>query len=323
VPSREVSGPAQAGQPPATQGAAAKESGTTQEAAAGKEFQRAAALSREGRYDLSAAALKDILSAYPETQAAEKARAILPSVEEKGVEAGQAEAAPSALPAAPKPGPERPADDTPQPQPANETYNDDAGKQSVVVDPKDLKLGGPYRLPSGAPLMPELNPSDPLAAISKMLRVPPGGSITVISVFKKRGIPWYQVDAYSAANDLIGRGWVNSTALLGQRLDRVVKEAVPVPNRKEQHTPVAVETAMDERIRKAYRADPDRPLLSTLRFEDRKVTRIGKGSYEMVVVCSIVYPDRPTQRDRTRWHIRATHGPNGWQAELASLPEEA
>ncbi len=117
VPSREVSGPAQADQPPATQGAAAKESGTTQEAAAEKEFQRAAALSREGRYDLSAAAIKDILSAYPKTQAAEKARAILPSVEEKRVEAGQAEAAPSALPAAPKPGPERPADDTPQPPP--------------------------------------------------------------------------------------------------------------------------------------------------------------------------------------------------------------
>jgi len=80
-------------------------------------------------------------------------------------------------------------------------------------------------------------------------------------------------------------------------------------------------SAMDERIRKAYRADPTRPLLSALEFEDRKVTRTTKGSYEMVVVCSIVYPDRPTQRDRTRWHIRATHGPNGWQAELASLPE--
>ena len=213
-------------------------------------------------------------------------------------------------------------------------------KPSVVVDPKGLKVGGTYRLPRGAPLMPELNPSDPLAAIRKMLQVPPGGSIAVISVSEKRGIPWYQVDAYDAVKEVIGRGWVNSTALVGQRLDRVVKEAVPVPNRKEQRTtaetagstadgiPKASGTdqekaisAMDERIRKAYRADPDRPLLSALRFEGRKVTRIGKGSYEMVVVCSIVYPDRPTQRDRTRWHIRATHGPNGWQAELASLPE--
>jgi len=214
-------------------------------------------------------------------------------------------------------------------------------KQSVVVNPKGLKVGGTYRLPRGAPLMPELNPSDPLAAMRKMLRVPPGGSIAVISVSEKRGVPWYEVDAYNAANDVIGRGWVNSTALVGQRLDRVVKEAVPVPNRKEQRTPAETAgstangipkasgtdqeeaiSAMDERIRKAYRADTDRPLLSTLRFEDRKVTRIGKGSYEMVVVCSIVYPDRPTQTARTRWHIRATHGPNGWQAELASLPEE-
>ncbi|MGB2937177.1 MAG: hypothetical protein WBD05_03125 [Phycisphaerae bacterium] len=119
VPSREVSGPAQAGQPPATQGAAAKESGTTQEAAAEKEFERAAGLSREGRYDLSAAALKAILTAYPESRAAEKARAILPSVEEKRVEAGQAEAAPSALPAAPKPGPDRPVPAGRNVQPTN------------------------------------------------------------------------------------------------------------------------------------------------------------------------------------------------------------
>jgi len=75
------------------------------EAAAEKEFERAAALSREGRYDLSAAALKDILLAYPETQAAEKARAILPSVEKKSVDAGQPEAAPAAPPAAPQPPP--------------------------------------------------------------------------------------------------------------------------------------------------------------------------------------------------------------------------
>jgi len=222
---------------------------------------------------------------------------------------------------------------------AQEVHNDNAGKQSVVVDPKGLKVGGTYRLPRGVPLMPELNPSDPLAAMRKM--VPPGGSIAVISLSEKRGVPWYEVDAYNAANDMIGRGWVNSAALLGQRLDRVVKEAVPVPNREDQETLAKTEpstangipqsggtdqekatSAMDERIRKAYRADPDKPILSTLSFEHRSVTSIGNGSYEMVVICSIVYPDRPTQRDRTRWHMRATCGPNGWQAELASLPEE-
>jgi len=93
------------------------------------------------------------------------------------------------------------------------------------ADPQALKVGRTYRLSERTALMPEFQPADPLAAIPKMKYVPVDGRIRVISVRRKRGTPWYSVRAADAAGKVIGDGWVNSIALLGQDVEREAPSA--------------------------------------------------------------------------------------------------
>jgi hypothetical protein len=79
-----------------------------------------------------------------------------------------------------------------------------------------LSVGQTYRLSRKTPLMPELNPVDPLAAIANAKGIDVGGIITVRAVATKDSTRWYRVEALSAGGQRVGSGWVNSTALLGQ-----------------------------------------------------------------------------------------------------------
>jgi len=79
-----------------------------------------------------------------------------------------------------------------------------------------LKVGRSYRLSKQTPLMPEFEPSDPMAAISHMKRLPPRSSITVIRIRMKRTTPWYYVRAFGPNGLRIGEGWINSIALIRQ-----------------------------------------------------------------------------------------------------------
>ena len=79
-----------------------------------------------------------------------------------------------------------------------------------------LEVGRSYRLSKETPLMPEFEPRDPLGALSRMRTVPRGSSITVNEVRMKRRYPWYCVSALDPRGRMLGRGWINSMALMGQ-----------------------------------------------------------------------------------------------------------
>ncbi len=86
------------------------------------------------------------------------------------------------------------------------------------VDPYQLVIGTKYCLSRKTPLMPSLNPADPIAAIQQMKQIPKGGVFKVLETVKKRNSPWYKVIAFNQRKQRIGTGWINSTALLGQEL---------------------------------------------------------------------------------------------------------
>ena len=60
--------------------------------------------------------------------------------------------------------------------------------------------------------MPEFDPTDALKAIGRIRYLSSGSIVKVIESRDKRGIPWYWVQSNGVY------GWINSTALLGQRL---------------------------------------------------------------------------------------------------------
>jgi len=76
-----------------------------------------------------------------------------------------------------------------------------------------LQIGQEYQLSEETPLMPELEPTDPLAALQAMEQIPVGTTIKIIkTAMRKNEInPWYNVEAEG-----IGYGWINSIALIGQ-----------------------------------------------------------------------------------------------------------
>jgi len=89
------------------------------------------------------------------------------------------------------------------------------------ADPLRLGVNETYVLGTRVPLMPELNPVDPIAAVERMVDLPGGSRITVREVRFQGGTPWYRVDAHAADGNSLGSGWVNSIALIGQDVRKV------------------------------------------------------------------------------------------------------
>ena len=86
---------------------------------------------------------------------------------------------------------------------------------STFIDPFDLEIGARYRLSRETPLMPEFEPKDPIRALQAIKKIPPGGTVMVISRKQKAISPWYYVRYGSH------EGWINSVALVGQSLERI------------------------------------------------------------------------------------------------------
>lgn len=87
-----------------------------------------------------------------------------------------------------------------------------------------LKVGQSVRFSKETPLMPELEPADPMAALSKIRRLPPGTRIEIAQVATKQGTPWYAVKVFDGSGAVVDTGWVNSVALMGQfRVDDKAK----------------------------------------------------------------------------------------------------
>lgn len=83
-----------------------------------------------------------------------------------------------------------------------------------------LEIGSAYRISRETPLMPDFEPSDPLAVIAQMISLPASSTILIREKREKRGIPWYRVDAYGLGGERIGEGWINSIALMGKTITK-------------------------------------------------------------------------------------------------------
>ena len=78
-----------------------------------------------------------------------------------------------------------------------------------------LQVGNTYRLSRQTMLMPEgRNPVDPMDAIGRVRKIPPGSTIRVIDV-DRNGQPWYEVRLGSSS------GWINGMALMRQDIHLV------------------------------------------------------------------------------------------------------
>lgn len=86
------------------------------------------------------------------------------------------------------------------------------------LNPLELEVGQIYIVSKRTPLMPSHSPADPITDLQKMKQIPKGGAFKVLVTFNKRGNLWYKVVAFYQRKRQIGTGWINSTALLSQKL---------------------------------------------------------------------------------------------------------
>ena len=94
---------------------------------------------------------------------------------------------------------------------------------SVLAQPYlgDLKAGDEFTLSKQTPLAQELNPEDPMEAISKMVYLPSGVVFSVTKVSfqdddTNKNRPWYLIKVTKPSNLAGTKGWINSIALFGQ-----------------------------------------------------------------------------------------------------------
>jgi len=95
---------------------------------------------------------------------------------------------------------------------------------SGFVDPFSLKQGEKWAISKETPLMPEIAPSNPMEALEKIKYIPAENYIIIVSVREKENNTWYEVKVLNQNNNLIGKGWINSIALIGQTLQLVESE---------------------------------------------------------------------------------------------------
>ena len=81
-------------------------------------------------------------------------------------------------------------------------------------DVLELKPGQIIRISKETPVVPEINPKDPYAAMRKIVRLKQGSEFKILKVHHEGPDPWYYV--VFITKDGPHYGWVNSIALLGQ-----------------------------------------------------------------------------------------------------------
>ncbi|MFA5806573.1 MAG: hypothetical protein WC879_18230 [Melioribacteraceae bacterium] len=89
-------------------------------------------------------------------------------------------------------------------------------KKSKYAYYQSLNKNGTYAISNKTPLMPEFKPVDPMAAMSNVKYLQAGSRIRILSINHKYNNPWYEVNVINSDGKIIGRGWINSTALIGQ-----------------------------------------------------------------------------------------------------------
>jgi len=105
-----------------------------------------------------------------------------------------------------------------QPEPAQQGRPTQSATEPDRLDPLTLRAGQAFLVSKETPLMPKIEPADPLAAMQRMKQIPICGAFKIYEMKKKGSSTWYRVVAIDQNKEQIGSGWINSTALLGQDL---------------------------------------------------------------------------------------------------------
>lgn len=95
--------------------------------------------------------------------------------------------------------------------------NEKLKKIPSFANSQSLKVGESCFVSKETPLMPEIEPSDPLSALEKVKSIPSGYLIKILSKKELNNSPWYEVEVYNGGNR-VGKGWINSQALMYQTL---------------------------------------------------------------------------------------------------------
>lgn len=85
----------------------------------------------------------------------------------------------------------------------------------------NLLSGKTYKVSKKTPLMPELNPSNVKEAMKDVKYIQQGGNIKITKIVKKNNTTWYNVIVSDEKKRTLGYGWINSTVLLGQKIEIV------------------------------------------------------------------------------------------------------
>lgn len=96
--------------------------------------------------------------------------------------------------------------------------NKKLSKESKFANPLDLKNSKIYMLSKKTPIMPSYLPKNPISALSKMKYLSANGMVKLISKKKVDNIIWYKVYMINRSDKIIGIGWINSMALMGQNI---------------------------------------------------------------------------------------------------------
>ncbi|HXV74419.1 MAG TPA: hypothetical protein VD713_06785 [Sphingomonadales bacterium] len=95
-----------------------------------------------------------------------------------------------------------------------------AQQPNSYIDPYSLPIGGIYITTEEIPLMSELAPKDPFAAMQKTIYLPAGTKIEIVEISNKYPSPWYFVNTFpKQEKSQLVTGWINSIALIGEKLD--------------------------------------------------------------------------------------------------------
>lgn len=89
------------------------------------------------------------------------------------------------------------------------------------IDPYLLKSGEILVISRETALMPEIAPENPMEALERVKYIMPGNRIAIQRVLEQDHITWYEVIVTNPNGNYLGSGWVNSTALVGQALQKI------------------------------------------------------------------------------------------------------
>jgi len=147
-----------------------------------------------------------------------------------------------------------------------------ADKASNRIDPYRLQPGQTYRVSRETPLMPDFEPTNPLAALGDARKLPPSGTFEVVHVRIKNAKPWYEV----RVPGLPRLYWVNATALLGQSLTHD-----PLKRNQDKHPDFKVVKREDVSFR-------DRRSQLIRRFTYRIEVPAPLAEHELRNICQVV-----------------------------------